>query len=294
MKGANYSWMVCKGKKVIALTSTQREAEAEAARVGGSVHCMPHKNPPDAKFEQELGGGYFSKAYGAPDPSSEQAFYSPKNKDLFRLNYGVENVSTKLDRGIAGAKDVVDVAKTIIALARVEFNHGGRKPDKQALAFLPSIRPVRLDFNAGGQVELIYKMPVYKIWRTGGKLLANSFTNMVYEDPLSFGGRMTETVPRLERAKQRIPEKSWNKVDALIRVYEMFNKIMNKLPIVVSGLDLHDQNAAVDKRGNLILLDPFVAEMKVQDAIDLWTKLGWYKPGRKKQHAVVVQRPKIK
>jgi hypothetical protein len=26
----------------------------------------------------------------------------------------------------------------------------------------------------------------------------------------------------------------------------------------------------------------------------LWTKLGWYKPGRKKQHAVVVQRPKIK
>jgi hypothetical protein len=289
MKGANYSWMVCKGKKVVAMTTTQREAEAEAARVGGQVHPMPHKNPPDEAFKHELGGGVFSKAYGREDTLSEQKFYRPKTDDLHRLNYGVENVSQRLDRGLRGERDVVDVAKTIIALARIELNHGGPKPDKEALAFLPSIRPVRLDYDKTGRLELIYKMPVYKIWYDGGDKLADSFTKQVYPDPLQHGGALGQWPKYLERAKNRIPEKSWNKVDALIRAIETCERIAKKMPLVLTGLDLHSKNAAVDKRGHLILLDPFVAEMKELDAIDLWTRLGWNEPHKS---ASVVQRPK--
>lgn len=291
MKGANYSWMVCKGRKVVAMTTTQREAEAEAARVGGQVHPMPHKNPADPRFKHELGGGAFSKAYGADDPDTARRFYAPKGTDLDRLNYGVESVTKP------HGKDVIDVAKTVLSLARMALNEAPGGPDKAALAFLPSIRPVRMDRTKQGGVEFIYKMPVYKIWSDGGDRLANKFAQAVYVNALAVQGQHVGAwVNRLERFRGMVHDPRdplgvgragarWDGyIDALIRVTKTLEAIMNTLPLGWQGLDLHRQNVAVDKRGRLILLDPVVAEMKEANAVKLWQELGWV------DHPKIVQR----
>jgi hypothetical protein len=139
---------------------------------------------------------------------------------------------------------------------------------------------------------------VYKIWENGGYEQANLFARSLYS-VLRHGGDVDQWVPRLERFRQDAQDptsryyipvaKRWDaKIDALIRITRIFAKMLRDLPLTVQGLDLHEGNAAVDKRGNLILLDPFVAEMKAADAVKLWQKLGWdVKPQ-------VVQRPKIK
>lgn len=43
----HYRYQVCKGQKVLALSTTKREAEDEARRVGGHVEELPEKNPAD-------------------------------------------------------------------------------------------------------------------------------------------------------------------------------------------------------------------------------------------------------
>lgn len=277
MKGADYKYMICKGNKTVALATSLREAEAEAVRVGGTVHLMPHKNPADPQFRHQLGSGMFSAAYGADDPDAEKKFYAPKGADIERLNYGVESVSKYMPKGLRGAKGVIDIAKTILCLARMEFNAAPGGPDKEALAFLPSIRPVRMDRDKNGNLELIYKMPVYQIWSKGGRDRAKTFSEYIYNRCLSKGGPLNAWEMRLEAALQdpQVPRRWHGKIRALIRVARMIEKLANRLPLKLTGLDLHDQNAAVDKRGNLILLDPIVAEIPEQDAIELWTNLHW-------------------
>jgi hypothetical protein len=61
----------------------------------------------------------------------------------------------------------------------------------------------------------------------------------------------------------------------LERALLTMHQIANDLPLKVYRGDFHHKNAAVDTKGNLILLDPLVAEMKWVDAEALWKKLRW-------------------
>ena len=74
---ANFRYKVCKGQKVVAVSTTLREAEAEAKRVGGTVYMIGQHNPEVTVPNTTEWKSYFIKAlildgFGAPEFSLEE------------------------------------------------------------------------------------------------------------------------------------------------------------------------------------------------------------------------------
>lgn len=275
-----YRWMVCKGMQTVALTTTQREAEAEAARVGGEVHeLMPQKNPPDPEYSALLGGGVWSKGYATPDPIEE--FYRHEDKNtrkmvsVSRSRSAVEALTAKQDKGWGGTTEAVDGMKPLLFMTRKVLL---ANKDRAAAKFIPALRPYRLDYTNPAHPEMIFKMPVYKIWADAKESQKNEaakqFWNVLEFDETG-NGKMDKFALLLRRAMPKFDAKVRKEAEALERALLTMHKIAVDLPLKVYKGDFHYKNAAVDAKGNLILLDPLVAEMKWVDAEALWKKLRW-------------------
>jgi len=302
----HYRFMVCKGMQTIALTTTQREAEAEAARVGGEVHELtPTRNPLDPEYSLLLGRGLFSGAFAKPDVNDEQFQRAAKRTEdrarkLLDRAYATNEYYNKdgyaVDRGTAGVETQtalpdhspwdgtpgrIDAAKLILWMARQSL-----KGDKAALAYLPNLRPVRLDLSEN-RPDLIFKMPVYAQWSKGGGRIATEAAHAVRGSLSRDGapGDLDYTTPTdndpLDRAAAtfaRNMQKCYGpyaqkEIEPVVRALVAIHEICKHLPMTKYGADAHGGNFAVTKHGHLILLDVFFSEMKFEDVVELWKKL---------------------
>jgi len=299
----HYRFMVCKGMQTIALTTTQREAEAESARVGGEVHELtPTRNPTDPDYSIFIDRGSFSGAYAKPDKDGAQKTRAHERtadrvtklteqrdaldkfftKDYHTVDRGTASVETQTilpDRSPwDGSPGRIDAAKLIMWLARKSL-----KGDRAALAYLPNIRPVRLDLT-GARPDLIFKMPIYASWRNvalkpeakavraalsrDGADGDHGWTTPTDNEPLNKAATIFA-----RNMQNHFGSYAHKEIEPVKRALLAIHEICKDLPMTKYGADAHGGNFAVDKNGHLILLDVFFSELPWEDVVELWKKL---------------------
>ena len=239
--------------------------------------ARPRRNPPDRDFTVLLGQGMFSKAYARPGEDTSAAVDA------------VQVVTTPLVGGVyrEGTAEIADVSKSVIALARTALQH-----DPAALAYLPQVRPLRVDRNPDtGALELVYTMARY------GKLDARKNTlgpvdDHVYDALTTADGstldRWAADTQKWIRRRLRpndllrrpappvaFSRQVWTEGKALARAMHALHAVATSLPLTHYASDHYLDNLAIDPNNHLILLDPMVAEMRSEDALRLWREHGW-------------------
>lgn len=239
------------------------------------------RNPHDPEYTVEMGEGAFSQVFAKPDLLSK--FYtSPETGEAVdRGERAVETITRKQVGATEdgwGDSEGVDVSKMILCMARAKL-----RKDKDALAYLPTIHPVRIDYTDPDAPELVFTMPTYRAFADipAGRVpdvpakIATSLSRKVTgEDSMhDAAARFDHDVKanRWPEALQELPH--------VKKVLETLHEVSAELPLSKVRADMHLGNLALDKDGHLIILDPMVAEMKFTQAEKLWKQLGW--PGAK-------------
>ena len=258
-----------------------------AAFVAALVDGAGVRNPPDPEYSLELGEGAFSQAVGKPDP----------HKDYF-LALGERGRPVAVDRSPAAVEVVtklqvdageeewgdpegVDASKTIMLLAREAL-----KGDKKALAYLPDLKPVRIDRTDPDAPELVVAMPYYRVM---DELAPDEKPRLARElarclsSRVTGEGLLTQTIARFtDAARTRgIPELS-REIPVVVKVLTTLHQIAAGMRLSKNRSDLHDGNLAVGTDGHLIILDPMVAEAKWAEVESIWRKHGWDKGAAKR------------
>lgn len=277
-----YKYKVCKGQKVLALSTTLHEAKAEAKRVGGRVVPVGRKNPPDPEYATELGGGAFSKAYGRP-PQAKDFHGTP-------IDAGPRGVEAITGRGGMYNFDSFDAGKTALILARKALI---AKKNYAAAKYLPEITPVRLDKNSVGVREYVYAMPYYTQWEAapyGSHPELAKFLRWALDKGLITG--MVEMPEAIKRFMAKVDDElrffpnkddaaeykaeANNVAKALYAIHEAVNKLGVDRRRDFYGSDMHGGNFALDGE-QLILLDPVAVDLPEKVLDKVWYKNGWAK-----------------
>lgn len=240
------------------------------------------RNPPDREYTLKLGVGSFSKAYGKPDEAA--AFYKHSKGLLDRGPRGVETVTQREeDRypGIGTNPDEIDASKVVLLAARDML-----KGNKKALAYLPALEPVRIDYTDPKAPELVFAMPVYMTVKDAVKARRADAKTLELADALKKLDRdltVAENVDDLYLIfKGSAAARA--EVKPISEALTALSQAAQQLPFRVSGggqghddvgLDLHHSNVALDDKGHLILLDPIVAVAMLSDIEDYWQQQGW-------------------
>lgn len=271
-----YKYKVCKGQKVLALSTTLHEAKAEAKRVGGRVVPVGRKNPPDPEYATMLGGGSFSKAYGRP----------PQAKD-FRgtpIDAGPRGVEAITGRGGMYNFDSFDAGKTALILARKALI---AKKNYAAAKYLPEITPVRLDKNSVGVREYVYAMPYYTQWMDAwprpevARLLFAALekdgtgTGTMLESATIFKKNMEYYLASASGdTRKQLQAEIKPVVDALTAIHVAVHKMGVNSRRDYYGSDMHQGNFALDGQ-QLILLDPVAVDLPEKVLDKVWQTNGW-------------------
>ena len=258
-----------------------------AAFVGALVRG--EKNPVDREYRLALGSGAFSKAYGKPD--EEASFYLHNRRPIDRGPRAVETITQREeDRypGIGSDPDSIDASKVVLIAARELL-----KNNKKALAYLPAIEPVRIDYTDPAAPELIFTMPVYMTVEDAIAAKRISTKNLHLANALAKLDRdytVQENIgdfARLGRAGvffRGSPFEGADEIKPISEVLLALSQAAKQLPFTVTeglgrhddvGLDLHSGNVALDAKGHLILLDPIVAVAALSDIEKYWQDKGW-------------------
>ena len=262
MKGFKYR--VVKGDTTVAFTTLLKEAKAEAKRVGGHYEPLTlAKNPVDPDYTGSIGAGAFSGAYKREfDPGVR----------------GVQNMTKLKTRGGS-----IDVAKVILVEARKSLA-GNRK----AQAFLPNIRPVRVDYTDQNHPEFIYAQPLLKGSWFKYKPPRNEYpwfyeiADAVDGDKTTgYGVSLDKCAERAERALKNAQTKQARDAakavrDALLAVHHVAAKYAGPYKVHRYGSDMHTGNYGMDRKlKHLVIFDPFVYTMSIDHALKLWKDLGY-------------------
>lgn len=294
---ANYRYKVCKGQKVVAVSTTLHEAEAEAKRIGGIVLRVGVHNPPSKGYDTFLGGGAFSKAYARKPPVKK---FRDEMGNEYALDAGNQAVEAITKRGGMNDSSLYDAMKTAIVLARKKL---AKAPE--ALKYLPEIVPVRLDneppdslaYLRGeqGAREYVYAMPVYDqlrarmqngepIPRLALELYQLVHRNVTGRGSLREAARLFADEIANEERQGRLVSPVLEQVKAeephIVKVLNTLHNVIVGMGCGIGdsyyGSDLHSGNFAL-KGDQLILLDPAACDLS-QDALDeLWYQNGWAK-----------------
>lgn len=259
---------------------------SDPASFVGELVAESRKNPHDPEYTVEMGEGAFSQVFAKPD-LLEKFYRSPEtNEAVDRGERAVETITRKQVGATEdgwGDSEGVDVSKMILCMARAKL-----RKDKDALAYLPTIHPVRIDYTDPDAPELVFTMPTY---RALGDIPDFRLPENVHDLMLTLQraytgeGTMREAATNFERkvsqfrSEGRFAKAAISEVAPIKKVLETLHDVAAELPLSKSRADIHFNNMALDKDGHLIILDPMVAEMKFTQAEKLWKQLGW--PGAK-------------
>jgi hypothetical protein len=257
-----FKYRVVKGDTTVALTTLLKEAKAEAKRVGGHYEPLTlAKNPVDPDYTKQLGRGAFSGAYKREfDPGVR----------------GVQS-NTKLEH--AGGS--LDVAKIILVEARKALR-GNRK----ALAYLPNIRPVRVDYSDPNRPELIYTQPLLRGAWQDYRPSRNDYP-WFYEIAAAIDrdNTGTSTLARSAEIASNTLKKASNKQardeakavqEALLAVHHTAEKYAGPYKMHRYWSDMHKGNYGMDRKDkHIVIFDPFVYTMSIDNALKLWKDLGY-------------------
>ncbi len=242
-----------------------------AAFVGALVRG--EKNPVDAEYTKPLGEGAFSKAYGKPD--KQAAFYAG-------IDRGPRAVETMTQREVDRYPDMFDSADTAIDASKVVLIEARKllKSNKRALAYLPEVEPLRIDYSNPKAPELIFRMPFYRplnkyeevgFYPPGILALAKLLMDTDRDYSIA------ENVEDFDLAADSLPAGVRGQAKPIREVLLALGKAAESLPFPLMdfGLDLHPGNIALDPGGHLILLDPVAGLAELSDVEDYWQKAGW-------------------
>lgn len=170
---------------------------------------------------------------------------------------------------------LVDYSKTILVLAREYLAE-----DLRAQAYLPEIRPLRIDYANKNRPELVYTMPVYRAWLQGGKALASPVTRALFhalERDRSTGETTFDVVERkfLRAVAKETDPDVLVEVDAVSAALRAIHDARKVFRLSEYRSDMHELNLAVDEAGHLILLDPLVAYGNWKTIEEFWIERGW-------------------
>lgn len=254
-----YKYHVCKGDKLVAKTTTLKEAKAEAKRVGGHYEPIT-RNPLDSDYTVKLGEGAFSAAYRRDfDPGAK----------------GVQNLTAVRRGGSA------DIAKVILIEARKALR-GNRK----AQAYLPNIRPVRIDFTNPDRPEFIYTQPLlsppWRKFRQGATPALVEIARAV-DGHLNhnFGVTLDKVAQKVKSNLAKATDPKARKeadalADALNAVHTQAMKYYGPYKGHRYSADIHDENYGLNRKGDhIVVFDPMVYSMSLDSAVKLWNDLGY-------------------
>lgn len=227
---------------------------------------MTRRNPPDAQYSHKLGSGAFSAAYGRPDLGDYYVFGGQR---VAGGSMAVQAITARKPSGL------VDYSKTILVLAREYLAE-----DLRAQAYLPEIRPLRIDYANKNRPELVYTMPVYRAWLQGGKALASPVTRALFhalERDRSTGETTFDVVERkfLRAVAKETDPDVLVEVDAVSAALRAIHDARKVFRLSEYRSDMHELNLAVDEAGHLILLDPLVAYGNWKTIEEFWIERGW-------------------
>lgn len=254
-----YKYHVCKGDKLVAKTTTLKEAKAEAKRVGGHYEPIT-RNPLDSDYTVKLGEGAFSAAY--------RRDFDPGVK-------GVQNLTAVRRGGSA------DIAKVILIEARKALR-GNRK----AQAYLPNIRPVRIDFTNPDRPEFIYTQPLlsppWRKFRQGATPALVEIARAV-DGHLNhnFGVTLDKVAQKVKSNLAKATDPKARKeadalADALNAVHTQAMKYYGPYKGHRYSADIHDENYGLNRKGDhIVVFDPMVYSMSLDSAVKLWNDLGY-------------------
>lgn len=267
MKEVSYKYVVKIGKRAVAYSTTKREAEQEARRVGGFVESLLTKNPVDAAYNHYLGEGAFTKAFTRLDP-------------------GPAGVATQTLVDDRHGRDP-EVSKILMCGTYEYLIDRGRT---EIAAFFPALKPVRLEVNGDGKpIEMIFSMPKYTLAenmttsaRRVDRLLDVSLAVAKIINRRNTG---TGDIESMIEGAQEALNSSFYADDAFRREVELMLTVVYAALRALGEIaetakpylgraprgDLHGGNIAVDSAGHLILLDPIVAYAAgPAQLLDLW------------------------
>jgi hypothetical protein len=189
----------------------------------------------------------------------------------------VETVTRKqVDAGEQswGDPESVDASKVLLVMAREAL-----KGDKKALAYLPEIRPVRIDYTDTEAPELIFSMPAYKVM---DEVPAGARPPLAREIARSLNmhvtgqGTLAQAVAAFLRDVQskNFPEVV-REAPHIVKALQTLDAMTSRLKLSKNRADIHEGNMAFDAAGHFVILDPLVAEAKFADVENLWQKQGW-------------------
>jgi hypothetical protein len=257
---AGFKYVVIKNNVTVARTTTLKEAKAEAKRVGGHYEPLSIlRNPVDPDYTKRLGAGAFSGAYKREfDPGVR----------------GVQN-TTKLEH-VGGA---IDAAKILLVEAR-KLLKGNRKAQK----YLPNIRPIRVDYTDPQRPEFIYAQPLLNPpWgnhRPQNAPWINEIANAIDRsntgtDTLNVSAERVVNKLRNAQHKQARDEAKAIQ-DALLAIHDVAERYKGPYKMHRYWSDMHSGNYATDRKDqHLVIFDPFVYTLSIDNALKLWKDLGF-------------------
>lgn len=258
---AGFKYVVIKNNVTVARTTTLKEAKAEAKRVGGHYEPLSIlRNPLDPDYTGKLGAGAFSGAYKREfDPGVR----------------GVQSITKLQHEGGA-----IDVAKIILVEAR-KLLKGNRKAQK----YLPNLRPVRVDYTNPKHPEFLYVQPLLRPeWHKYQPVdmpWIKEIERAINRDNNTGEGTMAQSAERvvnkLKHAQYKQARDEAKAIqDALLAVHEVAEKYRKPYMVHRYSSDMHSGNYAMDRKDkHLVIFDPFVYTMSIDNAIKLWKDLGF-------------------
>ena len=232
------------------------------------------RNPADRAYKVKLGEGHASAAWAKKDLSAVELV----TKDEVYKKHG-------------GGQDV-DFAKVFLELARRNLDS-----HPQAQAMLPVFEPVRIE-QQGNRYEFLFWSPYYLPYSRRKTLQGQPPTQT---ELTAWQGReaafLNSSFARVVRAlkslavlKPEDAEAAAAKAKLKPQDLEMYHSALYALHMVaetVKGyglnykLDLRDDNLAVGPDGGLILLDPIVTSVPIQQALEIWDSLKLPRKGKR-------------
>lgn len=216
------------------------------------------RNPPLPQYSKRLGRGYASQAYGMEQPRASD----PEAVEVLTSTNG------------PSYRQMVDACKEVLIAARAAL-----AADREAIAYLPRLRPKRIDITSewGGTTEFVYGMPQYQpLDDVSDRDLPAATLDDVVE--LRTSRLRAREVPRSDIEALRLSPPLHRAMLALWDAGRRFT-VNDWLQF-----DIADRNLALDHRGHLILLDPLLVEVPLQDMLDHWQERALATAHRKQIH----------